>query len=161
MTETLIREDDTITPLEICPLGYKSISIPRHNQQGGGVAIVYRSTLSLTHNSTYNFQSIECSDFRLDLPSQCINLVIIYRPPNRRFQQFLNDLYDYMETTLIPQGSYSLLETLISKSTMKPIMTQQNSSTSLRALVLSTTLTLEPTAKKIHLIWSFHLNSTT
>ena len=105
LTETWIREDDTITPLEICPIGYKSISIPRHNQQGGGVAIVYRSTLSLTHNSTYNFQSIECSDFRLDVPSQCNNLVIIYRPPNKKFQQFLNDLYDYMETTLILQGS--------------------------------------------------------
>ena len=55
LTETWIREDDTITPLEICPLGYKSISIPRQNRQGGGVAIVYRNTLSLTHNFTYNF----------------------------------------------------------------------------------------------------------
>ena len=31
LTETWIREDDNITPLGICPLGYKSISIPRQN----------------------------------------------------------------------------------------------------------------------------------
>ena len=108
MTETWIKEDNTIIPLDICPLGYKSISIPRHNQQGGGVAIVYRSTLSLTHNSTYNFQSIECSDFRLDVPSQCINLVIIYRLPNKKFQQFLNDLYDYMENNINTTGKLLL-----------------------------------------------------
>ena len=28
LTETWIREDDTITPLELCPPGYKSTSIP-------------------------------------------------------------------------------------------------------------------------------------
>ena len=108
MTETWIREDDTITPLELYPLGYKSISIPQQNQKGGGVAIVYRNTLSLTHNSTYNFQSMECSDFRLDLPSQCMNLVIIYRPLNRKLQQFLNDLYDYMENNINTTGKLLL-----------------------------------------------------
>ena len=67
LTETWIKEDDTITQLELCPPGYKSISISQQNQQGGGVAIVYRNTLNITHNSTYNFQSMECSDFRLNL----------------------------------------------------------------------------------------------
>ena len=65
-------------------------------------------TLSLTHNSTYNFQSIECSDFRLDVPSQCINLFIIYRPPNRKFQQFLNDLHDYTENNINTTGKLIL-----------------------------------------------------
>ena len=40
---------------------------------------------------------MEHPDFRLDLPSQCVNLAIIYRPPDRKFQQFLNELCDYME----------------------------------------------------------------
>ena len=31
LTKTWIREDDTITPLDICPLVYKSISIPTQN----------------------------------------------------------------------------------------------------------------------------------
>ena len=53
---------------------------------GGGVAIIHRDTLNLTQNSMYNFQSMEGSDFRLDLPSHCVNLVIIYRPPDRSFQ---------------------------------------------------------------------------
>ena len=97
LTEIWIKEDDMITPLELCPPGYKSISIPHQKQMGGGVAIIYRDTLNLNQNSTYNFQSMKCSDFRLDLPSRCVNLAIIYRPPDRRFQQFLDELYKYME----------------------------------------------------------------
>ena len=108
LTETWIREDGTITPLELCPPGYRSISIPQQNRQGGAVAIVYRNTLSLTHNSTYNFQSMECSDFRLDLPSQCVNLVIIYRPPDRKLQQFLNELCDYVENNINTTGKLLL-----------------------------------------------------
>ena len=76
---------------------------------GGGVAIVYRDTLNLTQNSTYNFQSMECSDFRLDLPSHCVNLTIIYRPPDRRFQQFLDELYDYMERNINTTGKLLLI----------------------------------------------------
>ena len=97
LTETWIKEDDMTTPLELCPPRCKSISIPCHNQMGGGLAIIYKDTLNLTQNSTYNFQSMECSDFRLDLPSHCVNLAIIYRPPDRSFQQFLDELYNYME----------------------------------------------------------------
>ena len=108
LTETWIKEDDMTTPLELCPPGYKSISIPHHNQMGGGVAIIYRDTLNLTKNSTYNVQLMECSDFRLDLPSHCINLAIIYRPPDRSFQQFLDELYDYMERNINTTGKLLL-----------------------------------------------------
>ena len=92
----------------LCPPGYKSISIPQQNWLGGGIAIIYRNTLSLTHNSTYNFQSIECSDFRLELLSQCVYLAIIYRPPGKRFQQFLNELCDYMESNINTTGKLLL-----------------------------------------------------
>ena len=51
---------------------------------------------------------MECSDFRLDLPSQYINLVIIYRPPDRRFQKFLNEVYDYMENNIKTTGKLLL-----------------------------------------------------
>ena len=64
--------------------------------------------LNLTQNSTYNFQSMECSVFRLDLPSHCVNLAIIYRPPDRRFQQFLDELYDYIERNINTTGKLLL-----------------------------------------------------
>ena len=51
---------------------------------------------------------MECADFRLDLQSQCVNLAIIYRPPDRKFQQFLNDLCDYMESNINTTGKLLL-----------------------------------------------------
>ena len=56
----------------------------------------------------YNFQSMECSDFRLDLPSHHVNLAIIYRPPDRCFQQFLDELYNYMERNINTTGKLLL-----------------------------------------------------
>ena len=34
LTETWIKEDDDLTPLCICPSGYKSVSIPRLGKTG-------------------------------------------------------------------------------------------------------------------------------
>ena len=51
---------------------------------------------------------MECTDFRLDLSSQCVNVAIIYRPPDRRFQQFLNELSGYMESNINTTGKLLL-----------------------------------------------------
>ena len=37
LTETWIKEEDDITPLHLCPSGYKCISIPRKARSGGGL----------------------------------------------------------------------------------------------------------------------------
>ena len=42
LMETCIKEDDTTTEPQICPPGYKAISVPRSYKQGGGIAIVYK-----------------------------------------------------------------------------------------------------------------------
>ena len=41
LTETWIKDDDDITPLQLCPSGYKCISIPRKVRSGGGLALIY------------------------------------------------------------------------------------------------------------------------
>ena len=41
LTETYIKEEDDITLLQLCPSGYKCISIPRKVGSGGGLALIY------------------------------------------------------------------------------------------------------------------------
>ena len=41
LTETLIKEDDDLTPLPLCPSGYKYVSVPRKVRSGGGLALIY------------------------------------------------------------------------------------------------------------------------
>ena len=41
LTETWIKKDDDITPFQLCPSGYKCISIPRKVRSGGQLALIY------------------------------------------------------------------------------------------------------------------------
>ena len=36
LTETWLKEDDAITPMEMCPAGYASLSVPQTDRSGGG-----------------------------------------------------------------------------------------------------------------------------
>ena len=40
LTETWIKKEDDITLLQLCPSGYKCISIPRNVRSGGGLALI-------------------------------------------------------------------------------------------------------------------------
>ena len=41
LTETWIKEDDDIRPLQLCPSGNKCILIPKKVRLGGGLALIY------------------------------------------------------------------------------------------------------------------------
>ena len=105
LMETWIKEDDSITPLQLCPPGYKAISVSRTNKVGGGLALVFHDNLDVKHTTTYDFASMECSDFRINLQNCIVNLAIIYRPPDRSVLQFALDILDYMECNINITGS--------------------------------------------------------
>ena len=54
LTEIWLKEDDTITSTRLCPDGYKSLSIPRHDKVGEGIAIIHKGkvNISKSHGST-------------------------------------------------------------------------------------------------------------
>ena len=47
LTNTWIKEGDDITPLQLCLLGYKAISIPQKNRIEGGLATVHKESINL------------------------------------------------------------------------------------------------------------------
>ena len=100
LTETWIRDDDTAAETQMCPPGYKEISVPRSNRQGGGIAIVYRDFITIHRNNTYDYTTMECSDFAVSLPGLSINMAVIYRPPDKPVHAFVNDFLDYMERNI-------------------------------------------------------------
>ena len=82
LTETWIRQENDVTPVQLCPPGFKSISISRKDRIGGGIAVVYKDILTVRHKATHNYSSMECGSFSIDLPKSTINMSVIYRPPN-------------------------------------------------------------------------------
>ena len=108
LTETWIKEDDTTAEFQICPPGYKAISVPRSNKQGGGIAIVYKDFITIQRSNTYDYSTMECSDFAVSLPGLSLNMAVIYRPPDKSVLSFVNDFLDYMERNINSTGKLLL-----------------------------------------------------
>ena len=108
LTETWIRDGDTAAEIQICPPGYKVISVPRSNRQGGGIAIVYRDSITIQRSNTYNYASMECSDFAVSLSGLTLNMAVIYRPPDKPIHSFVSDFLDYMERNINSTGKLLL-----------------------------------------------------
>ena len=108
LMETWIKEDDTTTESQICPPGYKAISVPMSNKQGGGIAIVYKYSITIWRSNTYDYLSIECTDFVVSLPVLSLNMAVIYRSPDKSVLSFANDLLDYMGRNINSTGKLLL-----------------------------------------------------
>ena len=109
LTETWIREDDTITPTRLCPNGYKSYSISRKDRVGGGIAVVYKSGLNISITSSGTFKTMELSSFIISTRNKQINLIIIYRPPDTNTLEFCRELANLLETNINSSGEMVLL----------------------------------------------------
>ena len=98
LTETWIKECDTITPTRLCLNGYKSLSIFRQDRVGGGIAIVYKSELNISIASRQPFKTMELLCFSISTGNRLINLITIYRPPDSNVLEFCNELAKLLET---------------------------------------------------------------
>ena len=82
-----------MTPVQLCPPGFKSISISRKDRTGGGIAVIYKDILPVRPRATHNFSSMECGSFSIDLSKSTINMSVIYRPPNSSVPVFDTDFF--------------------------------------------------------------------
>ena len=109
LTETWIRQDDDVTSVQLCPSGFKVISISRKNKTVGGIAVVYKDTITVRSRATHSYSSMECSSFSVDLPMSTINLSVMYRPPNSSVLGFAMDFLDLLENNINENGGLLLL----------------------------------------------------
>ena len=100
LTENWIRQDDDVTSVQLCPPGFKVISISRKDKTGGGIAVVYKDTITVRSRATHSYSSMECSSFSVDLPMSTINLSAIYRPPKSGILAFAMDFLDLLENNV-------------------------------------------------------------
>ena len=109
LTETWIKEDDDITPLQLCPSGYKCISIRWKVRSGGGLALIYQDNINPKTEKEYSFNTIEYADFSIKQPSMTIHLGLIYRPPDGSILQFCQELTTYLEQNINTTGDSLLM----------------------------------------------------
>ena len=109
LVETWIMTDDNITPIQLCPQGYKCLSTSRTDRQGGGVALLFKEGLNIKQDMKYNFNSMECMDYQIALPGKQVRLGLIYRPPEKSVLDFVLEFAEYMEENINFKGEHLLI----------------------------------------------------
>lgn len=82
VTETWLRDEDTVALVALAPLGYSFRSAPRSDgRNGGGTGIFVRDSLNITLSESHQQQSFESSEWNIVACGRSTKFVIVYRPP--------------------------------------------------------------------------------
>ena len=108
LTETWIKEGDNITPTRLCPGGYKSLSIPRHDKIGG-IAIIYKSKFNISKAMGEPYKTMESTCFSVNTCNRTVNLIAIYRHPDSNLMEFCNEFINLLENNINSSGELVLL----------------------------------------------------
>ena len=81
ISETWFKPDDNLVPYECTPAGYSLHHIPIPKKTGGGVALLFRSSLSVSmNNDNIDYLPFEYLHAEITCNSRSVRLVNIYRP---------------------------------------------------------------------------------
>ena len=110
ITKSWFKTKDTVARAECTPPGYTIKNHSRSGRAGGGIALIYKSTLSLVKvaaSEKTSFQFVEYTIFS-DLRSGAdkIKLLLIYRPPYSTAHRvtvatFLDEFPNYLEPIIL------------------------------------------------------------
>ena len=66
--ETWLKTDDDLTMKIVLPPNYNIHSTSRTTgRHGGGLVLVYKDNINVTHKGNYNTESMECSEYLLKM----------------------------------------------------------------------------------------------
>ena len=99
ITETWLTSVDGDDILRAaCPAGYSALHIPRIGRRGGGVALIYCSSIVLKKITLVHVPvSFEYLAVALTVNSSLITIVVVYRPPASNFGLFIEEFSTLLE----------------------------------------------------------------
>ena len=81
ITETWLREDDSVKRAECTLPGLNFQDVPRTDRNGGGIGLLYKSRFKASLINSGCKTSLEFAEWKLKNYSEIITVVTIYRPP--------------------------------------------------------------------------------
>ena len=117
LTETWFRSGnlDQKAKGDITPSGYKLRCVSRVGKRGGGVAILFKETLTISENVDLSRPSLEALGVTVTHDATTIRLIVLYRPPKApRGTDFFSDFaeiidqYSLMSGQLLIVGDYNI-----------------------------------------------------
>jgi len=105
ITETWLKDNGATSYCisELTPPGFSFIHVPRPSARGGGVGLVYRSTINVTQQDIGTYSSFENLSVVFTSGSKSYTIIIVYRPPSNKvtITKFLEDFVTSMEIPLL------------------------------------------------------------
>ncbi|XP_030851782.1 uncharacterized protein LOC115928576 [Strongylocentrotus purpuratus] len=80
LTETWLKDDDDVYLGNCIPEGYTFNHKDRQGKGGGGVGLLFKSSLSVKSEAVQHFMSFEAYQARVSCQSRSLILLVIYRP---------------------------------------------------------------------------------
>ena len=113
ITETWLSNDENdLRYKEIPPPGYKILSKPcKNGKKGGGIAVVYKTSLNIKEcpTSPQTSEIMEHMELTTNFKGIVCNIYIIYHIPNTSVIQFCNELSDLMENNVLEDHSHIIM----------------------------------------------------
>ena len=109
--ETFLRECDKAKLAEIRDYCWSVLSNPRKHRSGGGIAMLYKNTITLNNkNKVTKYKSFQVMESLLSSSSEMVRLVNVYPPPYTKKAShtectFLEEFDDYLQTLSTKSGT--------------------------------------------------------
>ena len=102
ITETWIRSDDSLTPADIRPPGYKIFYKSRTEGRGGGIVLVCLEDLIVLESSlTMEFKSLEMAVYKIKHDSMMYDLVVVYRLPSASIIESCDEIPSFIKNNVV------------------------------------------------------------
>ena len=100
MTETWLRKDisESSKIKEMTPKSYNFYHIPRDNKIGGGVGILIKKTYTASIINQQVFRSFEYMSMKVTRKNKCMQLIIVYRPPDTSKRIFIEEFGSFLDS---------------------------------------------------------------
>ena len=106
VTETWLSscsESNRIVCGDLTPDGFSLLYTPRAEEQGGGVAVVLRSSVKATKEER-NFHSFELMELLCKFADVQLRLIVLYCPPSHSVTDFIDVFFTYMDSLINSTG---------------------------------------------------------
>ena len=93
LTESWINDNisDLLCLQSATPSGYSFISVPRKSGRGGGLVLIYKSSIRVRLKPSLNNDSFESMLAEVVYDHIQMGMVLVYRPPSEKFSTFLTE----------------------------------------------------------------------
>ena len=103
------EEKDRIVCVDVTPAGYKFEHKARVKGRGGGVAVIFKSSMTCRKKKISLYKTFELMEVVLSTATESVCIGVLYRPPSGSICDFMEELTQYLDSHTASSQKYVLM----------------------------------------------------